>query len=614
MDISRADFFDGVPSSKDNESATITTTLTASSLSIPHAQTQLNNDSITNTTATRSPHLPSPSPELVQAQAWTQGRAIEQQLISNNGSKKAIKERPPYFPSPSSEYAHGQARTAGHLYRQQEPANSLNNNSNNTAAGHSTAHAFLNYNTPLLYTRNGVGAAQPPLGLELGTSQPSSNLGDDPGAFQPVYGYDGGVMASSARFEYGETISPSDHRTVQSTKQSNADQVATCLTNEEFVRILLTPDPELTKAVQSIGKTDVAPRNFTTTAKGTTSVQGKTIEQRNSMSPAFILTHPPQGSVTSAPAPATVSRRRIQFDSNPPRIISLDQDRVKGPPKLPEEVPERFGTALRRATQEYLDDSELWRELEKGKRVSLNAQLHAVFPIVTHDEKMSNSRPVDQQTTEERVNKKYAIDNVETEECSTDEPATKKTRVTEGTTAGSSSSISTGEHLVMQDGAIEYSTMGNATLDDSIIYYTTIEHSTNIKRHAVDETTDDHNTFDHQVKTRRTEDHLTTQSSPNNNATTDRQAQENSVSSNNSTAITTTSGFATNNLPIIETVTSEDLATYSHRHPEFDDMIMDNEFGKAMRKARWELCYPMVDAQMWQEDEMAQEDPIHSNL
>ncbi|KAF9550093.1 hypothetical protein EC957_001579 [Mortierella hygrophila] len=367
-------------------------------------------------------------------------------------------------------------------------------------------------------------------------------------------------MASSARFEYGETISPSDHRTVQSTKQSNADQVAICLTNEELVRILLTPDPELIKAEQSIGKTDVEPRNFTTTAKSTTSVQGKTIEQRNSTSPASILTHPPQGSITSAPPPAAVSRRRIQFDPNPPSIITLDQDRVKGPPKLPEE--EILGTVLRRATRDYLDDSELWQELEMGKRVSLNAQLHAVFSIVTHDEKMSNSRPVDQQTTEERVNKKHAIDNVETEECSTNEPAAKKTYVTEGTTTGSSSSISAGEHLVMQDGAID----------------------------------------------------LTTRSSPNNNATTDRQAQENSVSSNNSTAIPTTSGFATNNLPIIETVASEDLTTYSHRHPKFDDMIMNNEFEKMMRKARWELCYPMVDVQMWQEDEMAQEDPIRSNL
>ncbi|KAF9142856.1 hypothetical protein BGX30_002046 [Mortierella sp. GBA39] len=592
MDISRADFFDGVSSSKDNESATITTTLTASSLNIPHAQawdqTQLNNDSITNTTATRPPHPPSPSPELAHAQAWTQawtqGLAIEQQLVSNNGSKKAITETPPYLLSPSPEHQQHSSWT----------------------------HALLNYNTSLLYAGNGVGAAQPPLGLELGTSQLSSNLGDDPGAFQPVYGCGGGVMASSARFEYGGTISPSDHRTVQSTKQSNADQVATCLTNEEFVRILLTPDPEVIKAVQSIGKTDVEPRNFTTTSKGTTSVQGKTIEQRNSTSPAFILTHPPQGSVTSAPAPAAVSRRRIRFDPRPPRIITLDQDRVKGPPKLPEE--ERFGTALRRATREYLDDSELWQELDMGKRVSLNAQLHAVFPIVTHDEKMSNSRPVDQQTTEERVNKKHAIGNVETEECSTDGPATKKTRVTEGTATGSSSSISTRGHLVMQDGAIEYSTMGNATLGDSIIYHTTIEHSTNIKRHALDDSTDDHNTFDYQVKTRRAEDQLITQSSPNNNATTDRQAQGISVSSNNNTAITTTSGFATNNLPIIETVTSEDLATYSHRHPEFGDMIMNNEFGKVMRKARWERCYPMADAQMWQEDEMAQEDPIHSKL
>lgn len=75
-----------------------------------------------------------------------------------------------------------------------------------------------------------------------------------------------------------------------------------------------------------------------------------------------------------------------------------------------------------------------------------------------------------------------------------------------------------------------------------------------------------------------------------NDETTNRQAWENSTSSNNKTVIAT-NNLIVNNLPTIETLTSEDPdpATHSHKHPEFDCMIMNNEFGKMLRKARWEL-------------------------
>lgn len=166
-------------------------------------------------------------------------------------------------------------------------------------------------------------------------------------------------MALFARFRYGGAIIPSDHSTIQSSKHRMPTKLATWLTSKEFVRILLTPDPELIKAVHSLGKTDGEPHNFTTTAKDMTSVLDKTVEQGTSTSHALILDLPPQGSVTSvsAPAPAGVSRRRIRFDPKPPSIKILAQDRVKGPPQLPRE--ERLYTAPKRATWEYRQDSEL---------------------------------------------------------------------------------------------------------------------------------------------------------------------------------------------------------------------------------------------------------------
>ncbi|KAK5829286.1 hypothetical protein F5H01DRAFT_361171 [Linnemannia elongata] len=273
---------------------------------------------------------------------------------------------------------------------------------------------------------------------------------------------------------------------------------------------------KLNRTVFFMGKTDNEQHNFTTTVKDTTSVQDKTIEQENSTSPAFILALLPQGIVTSTspPAPTAVSRRRTRFDPKPPSTKILALNRVKGPPKLPGEE-------------------------------------------------------IGQQTTEERVNKKHAINNGDTEECLTeeclaDELAAKKTRVVEGTSSESSSSIFTSEHS-----------------------YSTTKHSTNIKKHALDDSTYDHNTLDYRSKKRRAEYNLTTQSSPNNNATTDRQDHENSAGSNNETTITIMSGLATDNLaannqPTIDTVTSKDPATHSHKHPEFDDMIMNNEFGKVL--------------------------------
>ncbi|KAF9273943.1 hypothetical protein BGZ88_003394 [Linnemannia elongata] len=372
------------------------------------------------------------------------------------------------------------------------------------------------------------------LSLLIKNEDEISNFGDGPKASHPVFGCRGGVMASSARFGYGSTILPSDHSTFHSMKQSNAHQVATCLTYEEF----------LNRAVFFMGETDNEQHNFTTTVKDTTSVQDKTIEQENSTSPAFILALLPQGIVTStsAPAPTAVSRRRIRFDPKPPSIKILALNRVKGPPKLPGE--ESMDIALKRAGREYQQDSELRQEFEMAKRESLN-------------------------TTEERVNKKHAINNGDTKECLTeeclaDELAAKKTRVVEGTSCESSSGIFTSEHS-----------------------YSTTKHSTNIKKHALDDSIYDHNTLDYRSKKRRAEYNLTTQSSPNNNATTDRQDHENSASSNNETTITIMSGLATDNLaannqPTMDTVTSKDPATHSHKHPEFDGMIMNNKFGKVL--------------------------------
>lgn len=140
-----------------------------------------------------------------------------------------------------------------------------------------------------------------------------------------------------------------------------------------------------------MGKTDNEQHNFTTTVKDTTSVQDKTIEQENSTSPAFILALLPQGIVTStsASAPTAVSRRRTRFDPKPPSIKILALNRVKGPPKLPGE--ESMDIAFKRAGREYQQDSELRQEFEMAKRESLNAQLHASFPVAAAQDERSNS-------------------------------------------------------------------------------------------------------------------------------------------------------------------------------------------------------------------------------
>ncbi|KAF8947955.1 hypothetical protein BGZ47_007223 [Haplosporangium gracile] len=170
---------------------------------------------------------------------------------------------------------------------------------------------------------------------------------------------------------------------------------------------------------------------------------------------------------------------------------------------------------------------------------------------------------------------------------------------------------------------MECSIKGNATFNYSTANPTNerniIERNTNTGKHAFVDSTDDHIALEHQPKKRRVEYQLITQFSPNNNATTDHQAQESSANSNNNAAITTTSNPAINNhatinLPTNEMAIGDDPATHAPKHPEFDNMIMNNEFGKALRKARWELYYPKVDAQMWQEDEVSQVDPIRSNL
>ncbi|KAF9156466.1 hypothetical protein BG015_004947 [Linnemannia schmuckeri] len=622
MDVNWADLFDSVSSSKDNESTTTTNALVASSLNLSHpeasSQTRSNNNSVTNSTATGSPHLPSPSPELAHAQTWNQRRVIQQQPVSNNSSKKAITGSLPCLPSPSPELAHTQTRTPGHFF-QQQPANSRNNSKNNTAVGPATAQAFPSHATSLFSAGNAGGSAQKSFDLGLGT-----------------------VLGLFAPYSYSGPNSPSGNSTDQSTKQANRNHITTCLTKEELVQILLTPDPNLIKAVRAMGKNIVKSRNFIAAAKETTSVWGEMTKHGNSTSPAFAFALPPQGNITSGLTPAAASRQHVRFEPMPPRIKILSQNRMKGPPKCPGE--ERISNALQRSAWEYLQDSELQQEHDIAKRTSPNAQLHAAFPVAIQDEKMLNNRPVNQQVTEVCASKKHAIDKGETNEYSASAPASKKSRTAEGTSSGFSSGMSTfsvstsstsspsmpssNEHTIMQNGAMECSTKENATLDYLTTNYANserniIEHDTNIKRNAFNDSTNDQTTPDHQAKKHRAEDQLTIQFSPNSNTTTDRQAQGNSASSNN-TAITAmsnlainnhaTNNLAANNLPTNETTISDDPATHTSKHPEFDDMIINNEVGKALRKARWELYYPKVDAQMWQEDEISQKDPVRTNL
>ncbi|KAG9064675.1 hypothetical protein KI688_002933 [Linnemannia hyalina] len=63
---------------------------------------------------------------------------------------------------------------------------------------------------------------------------------------------------------------------------------------------------------------------------------------------------------------------------------------------------------------------------------------------------------------------------------------------------------------------------------------------------------------------------------------------------------------ASNHQGDTHTTTNQDRAT--PKHPDLDDMIRDDKPGRALRKARWERHYPIV------EGEMAQEKSVDSDM
>ncbi|KAG0283094.1 hypothetical protein BGZ96_012536 [Linnemannia gamsii] len=609
MDANWADFFNGVPSRKDNESTITTAALVVTSPNYLYNKTmnqkRQNNDDVSNTTRTQPSHLPSPSPELSNARAMIQGHAYHHQPVRINSNKMAT-ATPPQLPSPSPELAHVQARARGHIFQQQQPLVSRNNNNIaiKTTVSTPTYTPSLSTSSPELtvilpwmdneddildslldtYTTEplskrdartsssssgvtfGYGfssAARYSLELEIGTSQLSSTLGL--GTSETDFGRSAGVVDPFARYGHSESNSSMGHGSNNSRQQSKGDQDTACLTNEELVRILLTPDPELINAVRTMRKTTSTepcatslpcqPRSVTVseTVKDSTVGQDKTTMQGKSMSLRFSTVLSRRDSAASISVPTIASRRSIRFDPTPPCINVLDRHRVKGPPFRPGD--EKMDVALQRARREYLADNEFRQQHDIEKRTSLNAQLHAVFPVLAQDE---------QQSSKQHANKKRAIRTGNIDEYTTEQPAAKRTCALRRASSASSSSSSlpaistfgvlsqgmssSSEHTIKHQGAMEDSTMENATL-----HFSTINHATNERNN--------NNTINHHTDF---------------------------LSMNNYTTNSKTTETISGDVP--------------PKHPEFDDMVTDNETVRTLRKARWELNYPMVDAVMWQED------------
>ncbi|KAF9143990.1 hypothetical protein BGX30_014185 [Mortierella sp. GBA39] len=120
----------------------------------------------------------------------------------------------------------------------------------------------------------------------------------------------------------------------------------------------------------------------------------------------------------------------------------------------------------------------------------------------------------------------------------------------------------------------------------------------------LDDSTDDQSTLDHQIKKFQAEGYSVPQYSVNNNTitTSDRGAQDVSASSSRSSnnhRIINYNNTTINHQGDTHTTTNQNRAT--PKHSDLDDMIRDDKAGRALRKARWERHYPMVEGEMPQE-------------
>ncbi|KAG9064727.1 hypothetical protein KI688_002986 [Linnemannia hyalina] len=471
---------------------------------------------------TSSSSLPSPSPELSPAQAWSQEHSADTVAL----------------PPSSLELPRAQTWSLEQSFQQRD----------STATTNSTSLPSppldLSIGSPWIESKTNVFDSLFELHTEHSFSEcgTTSFMGLELDTSQSAFGHGHSISDSCTNSEHDVMSSFLGVGAELNTHLPVGGLMTSFMSAEDLVQALVTPVSDLIKARDINDKATPAiplcvwPNDlFVETA-----AQGEKIDQGNPTTIACSLLPPPQGTVSAAPAPAAAARR-VRFDMTP-YIKLLDPTRVTGPPEEPDE--EHIDDIMRNARWEYRWDKDLRQEHKLAKWASFNAHLHAAFPVEEDDMQATDERQSDQFSTEDRSTKKHSIDSDDTDDFLADERPAKKSRAADHASSDSCNTPSNDiiidqlgvkDPLVNSDTTIDYLDGANTTNDQPFDVVSAI------KMHVVSES--------------QTEDRLAL-----------------------------------------------------NQHPDFDEMIKDDEIGRSYRLFRWNLCYPAFQIEEFQEEEMSQED------
>ncbi|KAF8943028.1 hypothetical protein BGZ47_005903 [Haplosporangium gracile] len=483
---------------------------------------------------TSSSSLPSPSPELSPAQVWIHEHSADADSL----------------PSPSLKLPRVQTWSLEQPF-QQQPVNDKDNIATTNPTPLPSPPLDLSIRSPWIESENNVFDSL----FELHTGHVFSEYATAPfsglelDVSQLELGHGHSISNSCTESRYGTTSSSLGVGAELITDLPVDGLMVSFMSAEDLVQALVTPVSELIEAGDINNKATsttplcVRPNDLFVE---TTAQDGK-IDQGNPMTVDCSHLPPPQDTVTTDSTPAAASRR-VRFDMTP-HIKLLDPTRVTGPPKQPDE--EHIDDIMRNARWEYRWDKDLRQEHKLAKWASLNAHLHAAFPIDEQDEQASDEQQSDQHSTENYSSKKRNIDSDDIDDSLAYERPGKKSRVAEhASNEISFSNPLSDEHTVDQLGVKEIWVNNDTTTDCPA---------------GADSTNDQ--VFDVMAAIKM---HVTVESQ------------------------------------------AEDLLALS-QHPDFDEMIKDDESGRSFRLFRWNLYYPTLQTEESQEDEDFQEDSDDSD-
>ncbi|KAK3837771.1 MAG: hypothetical protein JOS17DRAFT_786876 [Linnemannia elongata] len=482
-------------------------------------------DLATKDDETSSSSLPSPSPELSHAQAWSHEHSIDTDAL----------------PLPSLELSRPQTWSIKQPF-QQRPFNDKDNKAATTPTFLPSPPLDLSIGSPWIESETNVFdslfESHTRHSLECGTA-PFAGLELD--ASQSDFGHSHSISDSCTKSDYGVISSSMEVGAELNMNQPVDHLMASYMSAEDLVQALVTPISDLIKAGDFNDKaTPATPLCvrlndlFVETA-----AQDKKLDQGNPTTIACSLLPPPQDTVSAAAATA----RRVRFDMTP-YIKLLEPTRVTGPPKEPDE--EHIDDIMRNARWEYRWDKDLRHEHKLAKWASFNAHLHAAFPVDEDDEQATDEQQSNQFSTRDSScsTKKRSIDTHDTDDLLADERLAKRSRVVEYASGESSSCTSSSNDI----------TVDQLGVKESLVNYdTTIDFPDGA------------------------------------DATNDRPFDVVSAI----------------NIHVVPESQAEDLAL--SQHPDFDEMIKDDDIGRSYRLFRWNLYYPALQTDELQEDEILQE-------